>query len=220
MTRALDILLQHAELARDQALAAWQQAQARVHALQQQARQLQGYTAETAARDPAREGRSTSMDSLLGHRSFMQRLQQAVALQQAQVDYAQLQAQALQADLLAREMRVAQVQKLQSRRHQETLRQQDRQQQRLSDDAGQQRLHHSRAQAAQASNDAAAAQATVGAAVSHARQGAALYNPLQSGPAKQAARSAMPALAASTPTANSGSAAPCLHLQPSPVAQP
>ena len=149
MTRALDILLQHAEQARDQAQRAWQQAQARVRALQQQALQLHTYQQETQARDPARAGRSTTMDSLLGHRSFMQRLQQAMALQQSQLDHAQLQLQALQADLMARELRVAQVQKLQQRRGLETLRQQDRQAQRQSDDASQQRLHHSRSQAAE-----------------------------------------------------------------------
>ncbi len=148
MTRALDILLQRAEQARDQAQAEWQQGQARVRALQQQAQQLLGYSQETAARDPTRDGRSTTIDSLLVHRSFMQRLQQAVALQQTQLDHAQLQAQALQADLLALEMRVTQVQKLKQRRHQEDLRQLDRQDQRRSDDATQQRLHLHRAQAA------------------------------------------------------------------------
>ncbi len=149
MTRALDILLQHAEQARDQAQRVWQQTQTRVQALQQQALQLHGYLQETQARDPTRAGRTTRVDSLLVHRSFMQRLQQAVALQQSQLDHAQLQMQASQADLMARELRLAQVQKLQQRRSFETLRQQDRQEQRQSDDAGQQRLHHSRSQAAE-----------------------------------------------------------------------
>lgn len=160
MTRALDTLLQHAEQARDQAQLACQQAQVRVRALQQQALQLHAYQLETQGRDPAREGRSTTMDSLLVHRSFMQRLQHAVALQQSQLDHALLQVQALQADLLARELRVAQVQKLQQRRSVETLRQQERQEQRQSDDANQQRLHHSRSQAAVQAAVQAATQTT------------------------------------------------------------
>ncbi len=157
MTRALAILLQHAEHARDQAQAQCQQARVRLHGLQQQLDQLMGYQRETEARDPTREGRVTGIDALLVHRSFMQRLQQAVDLQQGQLDHVQLQTRALQADLLAAELRVAQVQKLQQRRHQESQRQQERQEQRRSDDAGQQRLHHSRAQAAEAAAAAAAA---------------------------------------------------------------
>ncbi len=153
MTRALDILLQHAEQARDQARTDWQAAQARLQAQQHQAEQLLNYQKDTQARDPARNGRSTGMDALLVHRSFMQRLQQAVDLQRGQIDHTQLQVQALQADLLARELRVAQVQKLKQRRTQETLRHQERQEQRQSDDAGQQRLHQARAEAAQAQHN-------------------------------------------------------------------
>lgn len=150
MTRALAILLQHAEQARDQAQAQCQQAQVRQHGLQLQLSQLQGYQRDTEARDPTREGRTTGIAALLVHRSFMQRLQQALDLQQGQLDHAQLQTRALQADLLAAELRVAQVQKLQQRRQLESQRQQERQEQRRSDDAGQQRLHHSRAEAAEA----------------------------------------------------------------------
>lgn len=160
MTRALDILLQHAEQARDQALAACQQAQARLQGLQRQLDQLLGYQRDTEARDPTREGRSTGIDALLVHRSFMQRLQQAVDLQQGQLDHAQLHARAVQGYLLAAELRVAQVQKLQQRRNLENLRQQERQEQRRSDDAGQQRLHHSRAQAAEADAATSAAAAS------------------------------------------------------------
>lgn len=163
MTRALDILLQHAEQARDRAQSDWQAAQARLRALQQQAQQLLGYQQETRDRDPARDGRPTGIDALMVHRSFMQRLQQAVDLQKAQLDHVQLQAQALQAELMARELRVAQVQKLQARRTQETLRHQGRQEQRQSDDAGQQRLHLARAEAAQVTEPAPLAPA-VGAA--------------------------------------------------------
>jgi flagellar FliJ protein len=156
MTRALDILLQHAEQARDQALTEWQQAQVRVRGMEQQAEQLLSYRKDTEARDPTRAGRSTGIDALLVHRSFMQRLQQAVDLQQQQLAQARLQAQALQADLRARELRVAQVQKLQQRRATEALREQDRQEQRRSDDAGQQRLHQARAQAAESAQTATA----------------------------------------------------------------
>ena len=147
MTRALDILLQHAEQARDQALADHQQAQARLRALQQQAEQLQGYQRDTQARDPTRDGRSSGIHELLTHRSFMERLHQALQLLQSQVDHAELQSRAHQADLLARELRLAQVQKLKDRRQLEGQRQQDRQEQRSSDDAAQQRLSQARAHA-------------------------------------------------------------------------
>lgn len=144
MTRALDILLQHAEQARDQAQADCQQAQARLRALQQQAEQLQTYQRDTQARDPARDGRSSGIHELLTHRSFMERLHQALQLLQGQIDHAELQNQAYQADLLARELRLAQVQKLKDRRQLENQRLQDHQEQRRSDDAAQQRLLHAR----------------------------------------------------------------------------
>ena len=156
MTRALDILLQHAEQARDRALTEWQQAQTRVRGMEHQAEQLLGYQKDTEARNPTRAGRTAGIETLLVHRSFMERLQQAVDLQQQQMAHARLQAQALHADLLAQELRVAQVQKLQQRRAAEALLQQDRQEQRRSDDAGQQRLHHARTQAAEAAQSTSA----------------------------------------------------------------
>ena len=82
MSQALHTLFEHAQRARDEGLAALQQAEQLARELQLQAEQLQQYHDEYDARHPARGGRAAPIELLRCHLSFMQRLQQAQAQHQ------------------------------------------------------------------------------------------------------------------------------------------
>lgn len=135
MNPALQTLLEHAERLRDEALAALLQAEAAARRLQVQAEQLCTYRDEVRQRHPAQGGRSASIELLRCHQGFTQRLDQALALQQAQREEADKRTALLRAELLARELRVAAVRKLLERREDEQERIGARQEQRRSDDA-------------------------------------------------------------------------------------
>jgi flagellar FliJ protein len=139
MTPALHTLLEHAERLRDETLARLLQAEEGTRRLRLQAAQLQGYRDEYRQRNPAAAGRTTSIDLLRTHQSFMARLEQAVEQQQGQLDAAEARAGELRAELLAQETRVASVRKLLERRAEERKRTAARQEQRRSDDASQAR---------------------------------------------------------------------------------
>jgi flagellar FliJ protein len=144
MTQALHTLFEHAQRARDEGLAALQQAEQIARDLQAQAEQLQQYHDEYDARHPARGGRAAPIELLRCHLSFMQRLQQAQAQQQAQLHSArQRVAQRAQA-LVGLEMRVAAIRKLLDRREKEQATAAQRQEQRSNDEASQQRAWNRR----------------------------------------------------------------------------
>ena len=139
MTQALLTLLQLAERERDSAVAALLRAQDAVQALQAQAEQLEQYRAEYRQRHPALGGRSASIELLRCHQGFMQRLDDALAQQQAKVQAAHAHGAVLVAERVAHETRVASVRKLLERRGAEQGRVAARHEQRRSDEAAQQR---------------------------------------------------------------------------------
>jgi flagellar FliJ protein len=152
MTQALATLLEHAERQRDEALAQLMQAEDAARRMLAQAEQLRTYRGEYAARSPARSGRSAPIELLRCHLDFMQRLEQALAQQQAQAEGAERHAAALRQALVELETRVASVRKLMERRSTAQQALADRQEQRRSDEASQQRAWRLRVEATQASH--------------------------------------------------------------------
>ena len=139
MTQALATVFAHAERQRDDAMAALLQAQDRARSTLAQAEQLRAYRLEYAARNPTRGGRSAPIELLRCHLDFMQRLEQALAQQQAQAGAAEHQAVELRRALVELETRVAVVRKLMERRSKARQSDADRQDQRRADEASQQR---------------------------------------------------------------------------------
>jgi flagellar protein FliJ len=135
MSETLNVLLQHSEGQRDEAMLALQQIEAQERQLAQQAEQLHGYRTEYQQRHPALVGGSTTVAALRTHQSFMARLDQAVQQQALQLKQAQTRAAARRSDLLTLEVRVASVRKLLERRAKSHALSAARQDQRLSDDA-------------------------------------------------------------------------------------
>jgi flagellar protein FliJ len=135
MSQSLHVLLQHSEGQRDEALAALQKAEALLLQLTQQAEQLRVYRQEYQQRHPAIQGGATSIDMLRHHQGFMERLDQAMAQQQQQLQGAQTRGDARRAELLAAELRVASVRKLLERRAQAQAVMASRVDQRGTDDA-------------------------------------------------------------------------------------
>jgi len=148
MTQALHTLLEHAQRQRDEALAALQQAESAQAQLQLQADQLDAYQGEYDARHPARSGRAAPIELLRCHLGFMQRLHQAQAQQQGQLQAAQARVARQKQALLALEMRLAAVRKLADRRGQERQRAANSLEQRRHDEAAQQRAWHARSDTA------------------------------------------------------------------------
>lgn len=143
----MNTLLEHAEHLRDQAMATLLQAEEGARRLRVQAEQLVAYRSDYQARDPARTGQLATIDALRGHLAFMQRLDQAMALQQGQLDAAQHKVATLRQALLAQETRVASVRKLVERRGHEQGRRSAHLEQRRNDEAAMQRHWRERAAA-------------------------------------------------------------------------
>ena len=139
MTQSLQVLLQHAESERDEAMATLLRSEEANRRLRQQWEQLQAYRAEYAARAPTRGGQVTSIDRLRSHHGFMQRLEQALAQQQGLLASSNAQLTHHRQLLLARETRVASVRKLQERRRLDEQRSSARREQTRSDEAAMQR---------------------------------------------------------------------------------
>ena len=137
MSATLSALLQLAERHRDDALAAARTSQEQLRRLQAQREQLLSYTQDYRQRDPTLGGRSASIDMLRYHQSFMQRLQQAVDQQNAQVVAALAQAEHLQKAVLPLEQKVASVKRLLERRAETARLADQRVAQRQSDEAAQ-----------------------------------------------------------------------------------
>ena len=144
MSQALQTLLEHAQRARDEGLAALQRAEQVARDLRTQFDQLQQYHDEYDARHPARGGRAAPIELLRCHLSFMQRLQQAQTQQKTQVQAAQLRVAQRKQALVGLEMRVAAIGKLLERREKEQATTAQRQEQRHNDEASQQRAWNRR----------------------------------------------------------------------------
>ena len=112
----LQALLQRAEGERDNAQTALRQAAALEAQAQAQARHLQDYRGEYDQRWVARFQQSGTPELLNCHRSFGQRLDQAIAVQSSNADQLDNRVQRARDQLLAREQRVAAVRKLIERR--------------------------------------------------------------------------------------------------------
>ena len=135
---ALKTLLDHAEGARDQLLAALRRADQQAERVQAQADQLTVYRNEYQQRWAGQFSRRGAIEIVHCYQSFMQRLDEAVAQQQQQVDAATAACERLRGQLMAAEMRVASVRKLIERRVVEQRRAHDRHEQRQTDETAQQ----------------------------------------------------------------------------------
>jgi flagellar FliJ protein len=147
---ALHTLLARAEAERDQLMAAHRRAEEQARRVQAQAEQLRGYRSDYQARWSGQFSRQGAIEIVHCYQSFMQRLDEALAQQQRQVEATEAQRQRLRQALLAAETRVASVRKLMERRQAELRLAQERRDQRQTDEAAQQiRWHATRAEPAQ-----------------------------------------------------------------------
>ena len=134
---ALNVLLQRAEVDRNNALSALRQAEAHWQQACQQADQLQAYQGDYDRRWTLQFQQSGTTELLQCHRDFGQRLTQAIGQQHSQAAQLQGQVDKARALLLDRERRVAGVRKLIERRQQELQRLANRRDQRSTDEAAQ-----------------------------------------------------------------------------------
>ena len=115
-TQSLQLLLQREQQQCDQAQSALQRADEAARRARQQCEQLLAYRSEYQARWSAQFHRGGTMDILQCYRSFMQRLDQAVAMQTHQAELAERHRAQAQQQLLLCERRAASVRKLLQRR--------------------------------------------------------------------------------------------------------
>ena len=116
MTDTLTTLLEQAEAARNQALAAFNQARARCDAARNQAVQLDAYRADYQQRWSLQFAQGAALEIVRCYQGFADRLEAAITQQGQAVGAAQA-AQARAGDVLtANELRVASVRKLIERR--------------------------------------------------------------------------------------------------------
>lgn len=135
MSATLPLLLEQAENERDAALARMLQADDAARQARAQADQLHAYREDYRRRAPALNGRSATIELVRCHQGFMQRLDQAIEQQRAQLAGLEQQVAALRAALQERDVRVAAVKKLIERRAQEEQRVALRSEQRATDEA-------------------------------------------------------------------------------------
>ena len=139
MSHSLQALLDHAQTLRDEASLALAAAEERSRSLRLQHQQLLDYRDDYAARSPTQRGQTAPIERVRGHHGFMQRLDQAIAQQQATLVLGDAQELRCRQQLLAQETRLASVRKLIERRMKELRSQADRLEQRRSDEAATQR---------------------------------------------------------------------------------
>ena len=135
---ALNTLLERALAERDLALVALGNAQALVQRQHDQLVQLATYRVEYQQRWSDQFSRHGAMEIVQCYQGFMQRLDDAMAQQQRQLDNANGSAERARETLLARETRAASVRKLIERRVAEQRLAADRHAQRQSDEHAQQ----------------------------------------------------------------------------------
>ncbi len=133
----LQTLLQRAESERDSAALALRQAEDLVARAEQQGQALHAYRGEYDQRWTAHFQTSGAAELLHCHRSFGQRLDQAISHQQINTQHLGNRVQQARNQLLAREQRVAAVRKLIARRQAELQAMANRLDQRTTDEAAQ-----------------------------------------------------------------------------------
>lgn len=136
----LHTVLARAEADRDTAQGLMRQAEQQWQQARQQADSLHQYRNEYDQRWVARFRQSGTPELLQCHRSFGQRLDDAIGMQDNTHQYLQHRLQQARQALLAREQRVAAVRKLIERRQTELRTQTDRREQRNTDEAAQRSL--------------------------------------------------------------------------------
>ena len=114
--QSLQVLLQREQQQCDAAQTALRRADDGARRAREQRDQLLGYRGEYQARWTAQFHQGGTMDILMYYRSFMQRLDQAVALQTRQAELGELQLAQARRELMESERRVASVRKLIERR--------------------------------------------------------------------------------------------------------
>jgi flagellar FliJ protein len=133
----LQLLMQREQQHCDQAKAALRAADQTAERAQRQHEQLVVYRGEYEARWSGQFAQGSSMDILQCYRSFMQRLDQALALQARQVQLAERQREQARQQLLDCERRAASVRKLIERRLAELALSGRRREQKLTDEQAQ-----------------------------------------------------------------------------------
>jgi flagellar protein FliJ len=114
--QSLQVLMQREQQRCDQAQSALRRADEAARRAREQRDQLLAYRGEYQARWTAQFHQGGTMDILMYYRSFMQRLDQAVALQTRQAELSELQLAQARRELMESERRVASVRKLIERR--------------------------------------------------------------------------------------------------------
>lgn len=139
---ALSLLLQRAEAERDTAVTVLRQAEAQQRQAQAQASQLEDYRGEYDQRWTDRFRQHGTPELMQCHRSFGQRLDQAISHQHHEAQHIGNRVQRARDVLQERERRVASVRKLIERRTEELGRIAARRDQRSTDEAAQRTLAH------------------------------------------------------------------------------
>ena len=134
---SLQLMMQREQQHCDQAQSALQRADESARRAREQCRQLVAYRGEYEARWSAQFNQGGTMDILICYRSFMQRLDQAVAVQTRQVELAERQVAQARRELLECERRVASVRKLLERRRAELAQAGRQREQKHSDEQAQ-----------------------------------------------------------------------------------
>jgi flagellar FliJ protein len=114
--QSLQVLMQREQQRCDQAQSALRRADEAARRAREQRDQLLAYRGEYQARWTAQFHQGGTMDILMYYRSFMQRLDQAVALQTRQAELGELQLAHARRELMESERSVASVRKLIERR--------------------------------------------------------------------------------------------------------
>ena len=142
---SLQLLMQRERQLSDEAQSALRRADDAARRARDQHRQLLAYRGEYEARWSAQFHRGGTMDILRCYRSFMQRLDQAVAMQARQAELAERQHAQARQTLLECERRLASLRKLAERRSAELAQAGRRREQKHSDEQAQ-RMRWSRTQ--------------------------------------------------------------------------
>ena len=114
--QSLQLLMQREQQQCDQAQSALRRADDTARRAREQREQLLTYRGEYEARWGTQFHQGSTMDILMYYRSFMQRLDQAVALQTRQAELSDLQLAQARRELMESERRLASVRKLIERR--------------------------------------------------------------------------------------------------------
>lgn len=142
----LQTLLEREKDKRDAALTEWRAACQQADAARQQADGLVAYRGEYQARWKTQFSRSATIEVLRCYQGFVDRLEQAIVMQQGAAEQAAARAEAARERLRHRETKVATVQRLIERRVQASQLREQRRDQKASDEAAQ-RLGWARASA-------------------------------------------------------------------------